>query len=65
MLNLIHILFTQLAARLRDEDGEVSVEYALVGGLVAAAIVGGMAIFGPAVIAWFTGIAGDVTAALP
>ena len=64
MLHL-SVLFDRLISRLRAEKGEVSVEYALVGGLVATAIIGGMLVFSPAVIGWFTGIAGDVTDALP
>jgi pilus assembly protein Flp/PilA len=39
---------------LRDEEGASAIEYVLIGGLVAVAIVGGMVVFGPAVSNWFT-----------
>jgi Flp pilus assembly pilin Flp len=66
MLNVIHIVLSQLAARVRNDDrGEVSLEYVLVGGLMAAAIVLGMATLSPAVSGWFVAIGGIVTGALP
>ena len=64
MLNMLHIYLSLLVSRLRNEDGEVSIEYALVGGLVALAIIAGFVTFGPAVTDWFEGIAAKVSAAL-
>ena len=39
---------------LRDEEGASAIEYVLIGGLVAVAIVGGFVVFGPALSDWFT-----------
>jgi Flp pilus assembly pilin Flp len=46
---LLHVYFAAsgLASRLRDERGQDLLEYALLGGLIAAAIVGLLAIFTP------------------
>ena len=61
MLNVIHIVLSQLAARVRNDDrGEVSLEYALVGGLMAVAIAAGIAALSPLLVDWFTAIGGDI-----
>lgn len=65
MLALVSTLVSFLAARLNKEDrGEVSIEYVLVGGLAAAAIIAGMAILFPAVGGWFTDVASTVSGAI-
>lgn len=64
MLQLMSLIL-RLQARLDREDrGEVSIEYVLVGGLAAAAIIAGMAVLFPAVGGWFNDIATTVTTAL-
>lgn len=66
MLTIISTLINQLAARLhKEERGEVSLEYVLVGGLAAVFIIAGMAVLSPAVGNWFSGIADTITDALP
>ena len=65
MLALVSTLITWLNARIAKKDsGEVSIEYVLVGGLAAAAIIAGMAILFPAVGGWFTDVATTVTGAI-
>lgn len=65
MLNVIFITVTQWAARLRKDDrGEVSLEYALVGGLMAAAIIAGLTVLQPELKQWFTDIGTDITNSL-
>lgn len=64
MLNLLYVMFQSLTARLRDEKGEVSLEYALVGGLMAAAIIAGLAVLTPQLLTWFTGIGTKITDSL-
>jgi Flp pilus assembly pilin Flp len=49
----IHAGLTALAARLREERGQDLVEYALIGGIVAAALLLGIAILNPAVQSMF------------
>lgn len=66
MTNLVFSIISFLQARFdRSERGEVSLEYVLVGGLAAAAIVAGMLVLSPAISTWFSGIAADITGALP
>jgi Flp pilus assembly pilin Flp len=66
MFTMISMLISQLATRLRKDDrGEVSLEYVLVGGLAAVFIIAGMAVLSPAVGNWFSGIADTITDALP
>jgi len=61
MLNVIHIVLSQLAARVRNDDrGEVSLEYALVGGLMAVAIAAGIAVLSPLLVEWFRAIGADI-----
>ena len=65
MINLVLTLAHFLAAHLdRSEKGEVSIEYVLVGGLAALAIIAGMAVLFPAAAGWFDMIATTVTGAL-
>jgi len=64
MFNLLYVMFQSLTARLRDEKGEVSLEYALVGGLMAAAIIAGLAVLTPQLLTWFTGIGKEITDSL-
>jgi Flp pilus assembly pilin Flp len=61
----LSMLLTYLDARLRNEKGEVSIEYALVGGLVAIAIIAGFVTFGPAITNWFDGIGDMVSGSVP
>jgi Flp pilus assembly pilin Flp len=66
MLNVIHIVLSQLATRVRNDDrGEVSIEYALVGGLMAVAIVAAIALLVPGLNAWFGGMGDFLTAHFP
>ena len=66
MLNVIHIVVSQLAARVRNDDrGEVSLEYALVGGLMAVAIVAAIALLVPGLNAWFKGMSDFLIAHFP
>ena len=65
MLSII-TLMAWLENRLRrDDKGEVAIEYVLVGGLAAVAIVAAMATFNTSVTGWFTGIATTISGALP
>jgi Flp pilus assembly pilin Flp len=65
ILHLLQTLTSWLARRLDSADrGEVSIEYVLVGGLAAAAIIAGMAVLFPAVGGWFSSIATTVSGAL-
>jgi Flp pilus assembly pilin Flp len=65
MMNIIRTLTNWLLTRAQhDERGEVSLEYVLVGGLAAVAIVAGMAVLSPAIVAWFTTIATTISNAL-
>jgi Flp pilus assembly pilin Flp len=65
MLNVNHILTKLAARRCNDDRGEVSLEYALVGGLMAAAIVAGIGGLTGALGGWFTSIGGMITDTLP
>jgi Flp pilus assembly pilin Flp len=57
MTNLVFTILTFLQAHLdRSDKGEVSIEYVLVGGLAALAIVAGMVTFNTAVGDWFTSL---------
>lgn len=64
MLSLMQTIVSFLRARFADEHGEVSIEYVLVGGLAAAGIVAGMALFFPVVGGWFKDIYDLVSAAI-
>ena len=46
----------------RDEEGATAVEYGLIVGLIAVAIIAGMIVLAPAVTDLFTGIAGELPA---
>lgn len=65
MFTMLHIYISMLASRLRSEKGEVSLEYALVGGLMAVAIVLGIASLTTGLGTWFSGISARITAAVP
>lgn len=66
MLTVIHIMLNNLAARVRNDDrGEVSLEYALVGGLMAVAIVTGIGGLTGSLGTWFDGIGTNITSHLP
>lgn len=66
MLSIFNTLLDYLSARFnKEERGEVSLEYVLVGGLAAVFIIAGMAVLSPAVGNWFSGIADTITDALP
>lgn len=57
MTNLVFSIISFLQARSdRNEKGEVAIEYVLVGGLAAAAIVLGMITFEASVTSWFTSL---------
>jgi Flp pilus assembly pilin Flp len=64
MLALLPYLRAFLATR-SDERGEVSLEYALVGGLMAVAIIAGIVGLTGALAGWFTGIGNAITNAVP
>ena len=62
MTNLVFSIISFLQARSeRSEKGEVAIEYVLVGGLAAVAIVAAMLAFGTSVDGWFDTITGNVT----
>ena len=63
MLNLFFNLLDQLVARLRGERGEVSIEYVLVGGLMAIAIIAGIATLTGGLGGWFGELAGELDGA--
>lgn len=52
----IHAAWSMLVLRLKEEAGQDLLEYALIGGFVAAALVVGGIILGPQVSKMFTGI---------
>lgn len=62
---MLTMLITYLNARLGDEKGEVSLEYALVGGLMAVAIVAGIVGLTGALGGWFNGIGDAITDVVP
>jgi len=65
MLSLLFTLTAWLRSRIDSKDsGEVSIEYVLVGGLAAAAIIAGMAVLFPAVGGWFSDLATTVSGAI-
>lgn len=58
MTNLVFTIISFLQARFdRSDKGEVAIEYVLVGGLAALAIIAGMATFSTAVGTWFSDLA--------
>jgi pilus assembly protein Flp/PilA len=66
MTNLVFSIISFLQARFdRSDEGEVAIEYVLVGGLAAIAIIAGMAVFSTAVGSWFTALATEIGDALP
>lgn len=66
MTNLVFSIISFLQARFdRSDKGEVAIEYVLVGGLAAIAIIAGMAVFTTSVGAWFTALATEIGDALP
>ena len=65
MQNRKTALQAKLADNVRNEDGEVSLEYALVGGLMAAAIIAGIGALTGALGGWFTSIGTKITNSLP
>ena len=57
MLSLMTYIQSRMPVRTEDEDGLVAVEYALLGGVVAAIIIGLAATgFGPKLTAKFGGL---------
>ena len=67
MLSL-YVKMQNKIAGLRNEDGEVSLEYALVGGLMAAAIIAGVALLTDdltGATGWFAKIGDKITNTLP
>ena len=64
MQNKKAALQDKLAANVRSEDGEVSLEYALVGGLMAAAIITGVAFLTDDLTGWFTSVGTKITNSL-
>lgn len=66
MTNLVFSIINFLQARFdRSEKGEVAIEYVLVGGLAAIAIIAGMAVFSTAVGGWFSALSTAISNALP
>jgi pilus assembly protein Flp/PilA len=64
MINLLFNLIDQLSARLRGDRGEVSLEYVLVGGLMAVAIVASIGALSGTLGTWFTTISNTITDAV-
>jgi Flp pilus assembly pilin Flp len=65
MINLLFSLIDRLTAQLRNsERGEVSLEYVLVGGLMAVAIVGSIGLLSGSLSDWFTSISGTISDAV-
>ena len=66
MFNAIAMLLDRLVARLgADDRGEVSIEYVLVGGLMAVAIVAGIVGLTGGLSGWFSGIGTEISSHLP
>jgi Flp pilus assembly pilin Flp len=66
MLKVIQSIITFFQSRLTyDDRGEVSIEYVLVGGIAAAAIVAGMAVLFPSSSGWFDKLATSVMNKIP
>lgn len=66
MTNLVFSIISFMQARFdRSDKGEVAIEYVLVGGLAAIAIIAGMAVFTTSVGTWFTALATEIGQALP
>ena len=63
MLNLLFNLLNQLVARARGERGEVSIEYVLVGGMMAVAIIAGITALTGGLDGWFDEIAAKLDTA--
>lgn len=49
----------------RDDEGATAVEYGLIVGLIAVAIIAGLVLLAPAITDLFTGIAGELDEAQP
>ena len=64
MTNLLFNLIDRLVNRLRSERGEVSLEYVLVGGLMAVAIVGSIGLLSGTLGTWFTTISDTISTAV-
>jgi pilus assembly protein Flp/PilA len=50
------IMLPNFLDRLQEEKGATAVEYALLAGLIAAVIIGTVALIGPALVPMFTGV---------
>lgn len=53
---MFKLLTNRLTSRTQDEQGEVSLEYVLVGGLMATAIVASIGALSGSLAGWFTSI---------
>ena len=58
-------MLTYLKTLANDRDGATAIEYGLIAGLIAVAIIVAVTLVGTDLAALFTGIAGKVSAATP
>lgn len=60
MLSLFATLYTFFVSRIdglrREETGATAVEYALMVGLIAVVLIGGLTVFGPQLSTFFSGL---------
>ncbi|MET3933129.1 Flp family type IVb pilin [Arthrobacter sp. OAP107] len=57
----LHVLGLNLKQRLtREETGATAVEYALMVGLIAVVLIGGLTVFGPQLSTFFSGLGGQL-----
>jgi len=58
-------MFSYIKSLATNEDGATAIEYGLIAGLIAVAIITAVTLVGTDLSALFTGIAGKVAAATP
>jgi len=61
MIASLHTLGFTIKTRLqREETGATAVEYALMVGLIAVVLIGGLTVFGPQLSTFFNGLGGKL-----
>lgn len=61
LIATLHVLGHNLKQRLtREETGATAVEYALMVGLIAVVLIGGLTVFGPQLSDFFDGLGGKL-----
>ena len=59
-MNALLSLYVYVKSWFEVEEGQDLIEYALIIGLVVLAAIAGLSLLGPAILAQFTGIAGEL-----